>query len=101
MTNRIYPFIRFVFLTRDALDRTISNIKHKGHIRSPDLPAHCSKNDTDCLSKHACLGTGVHAPAQKKDNFVEETLKSVGATKVLESFEKLYDQEVIDEWKKI
>jgi hypothetical protein len=105
MTNRTYTFIRFVSLTRNTLDRVISNIKHKGHIRIPELPAHCSKSDTDCLSKHGRLGTGVHLPtdnlvhclraAQKKDNCVEETLKSVGAKYVLVSFEKLYDQEDI------
>jgi len=111
MANRTQPIIRFIFLTRNGLDRAISNKKHEGHIRSPDLPAHCAKNDTDCLSKHARLGSGVELPtedlvhhlreAQRKDDYVEATLKSVGANYVRVSFERLYDQEDIDEWKKI
>lgn len=80
-------------------------------MRSPDLPAHCAKNDTECLSKHARLGTGVYLPtedlihhlkeANKKDDYIEETLKDVGAKYVRVSFEKLYDLDDIDEWKKI
>jgi len=111
MANRTHPTIRFIFLTRNPLDRAISNIKHRGHVRSPDLPAHCAKNDTECVSKHARLGRGVHLPtddlvhhlreAHKKDEFIEETLKTVGAKFVRVSFERLYDQDDIDEWKKI
>jgi hypothetical protein len=111
MAQRKHPPIRFIFLTRNALDRAISNIKHKGHVRSPDLPAHCAVHDTECRDKHARLGTGVHLPtddlihhlkeAEKKDDFIEQTLIDVGAQYVRVSFERLYDQENIQEWKKI
>jgi len=112
MSERRNPRIRIIYLTRNALDREISNIKHRGHIRTNEVPAHCPAGDEECAKKHAALGTGVFVPTDKlvnhlrqlraKENEIIDVLGHVGIKFISIKYEKLYDRgDNVDEWKRI
>lgn len=95
------PPIRVIFLTRNPIDRIISNTRHKGHIHTNEVPAHCAKGDEECISKHQehskeinlIVGKELKSSIQRSltsYEFVKDTLAFYGIRHVTVAYEKLY-----------
>lgn len=102
-----------IYLTRNPLDRFISNQKHKGFVRTNELPAHCSVNDVDCINRHKAHEKGIMidvSDQEKKSNFISHMRQSIEKEKVIEErldmfgvkhitvqYEKLFDSDLRDD----
>lgn len=105
--------------TFSFLSRFISNQKHKGFVRSNELPAHCSIDDADCVNRHKTHEKGIFIDVsnqEKKTNFIahlrqsieksysiEERLDAFGVKHINVQYEKLFnadarDEDFADEW---
>ncbi len=60
------PNIKVLFLSRNPLDRLISNIRHRGYIRSDEIPAHCAIDDKGCVERHRAHSKGTVLPVGKE-----------------------------------
>mmetsp|Transcript_20477 Transcript_20477/g.30827 ORF Transcript_20477/g.30827 Transcript_20477/m.30827 type:complete len:185 (-) Transcript_20477:124-678(-) len=105
---------KVVYLTRNPLDRKISNMRHElGKQAQKDLPAHCEVDDVECKKRHsAAAGVGVTLPTGKalthwlnvttwNDAKVGAILREAGVDYVQVSYEQLYNADNADEWMKI
>ena len=110
------PKVKVVYLTRNPLDRKISNLCHdfvrkqQAHER---LPAHCGVGDVDCKNRHASVASlGVTLPVgdnltawlnsdAQQDAQIQTTLRKTYVEYVQVSYEKLYSSDNADEWMKI
>ena len=98
-------FIRVLYMTRNNLDVIISKLKHK--IRT-EIVAHCDKDDKDCSQQHnvkVTLSTNgllrsLNSMKLKQKND-ESTLQLMGVEYYRTSYEKLYNTNSAEEWKKI
>lgn len=106
------PPIRVLFLTRNPLDRIISNYKHKTKANSQEVPAHCAVNDEDCIKSHHMHAQGIKMKGLHKlvlsirhsmnnDKEALDKLKSLGINHISVTYEKLYDSDNVQEWKRI
>jgi len=106
------PSIRVIYLTRNVLDRKLSNQRHKGQIHSKEVPAHCQVGDDECVQKHKQRSNNVTFPTgQELINFIEKLLANeekvekilarAGVKYLHVSYEKLFHAETAAEWIKI
>lgn len=57
------PPIRFVYLTRNPIDRKISNLRHSSSKeRNTTISAHCSVGDDECIREHSKFENGIELP---------------------------------------
>ncbi len=110
----IDPKVKVVYLTRNHLDRKISNLRHDlSKEASEKLPAHCEVDDVECKKRHsAAAGVGVNFPigaelmhwlnvTTRVDEKVKTILRDTHVDYVEVSYEKLYKSDSADEWMKI
>jgi len=108
------PSIRIVYLTRNPLDRRVSNIRHDiSEQNGAELAAHCPIGDEECAKTFAqfeendiILPTGKELLNWLKSNageihVVKERLAEMGVDYVEVSYEKLYDAVDAEEWMRI
>lgn len=114
--------MRVIFLTRNPLDRYISNLRHSGFIHSQEVPAHCDKDDTACVNRHKEHSKGITINVEDNENakkfidsldqsinldaYIENRLNSLNVTYIHVTYEKLFDadangEDEAKEWKKI
>ena len=110
--------LKVLFLTRNPLDRYISNQRHSGHIRSAEVPAHCKVDDADCIKRHQKYSKGIVIQTNTSeflrfirsgvnlDIMVENRLKSFEVDYLHVTYEKLYDADAknaddAEEWMRI
>jgi len=106
------PGIRVIYLTRNTIDRYISNQRHEGYARTKKVPHHCKAGDEECIQKHKqrskniILPTGLelinhleHALAH--DEYVKEKLANAGVKHLYVSYEELFHTESAAEWMKL
>jgi hypothetical protein len=107
------PQIKVIFLVRNPLDRIISNLRHKGHIGSDEIPAHCAIDDEECVERHKAMSKNVTFQRKKQlirdinhanyiDQLSKDRLSTYGVHHLSVSYEKLYNAgEDVREWKRI
>ncbi len=107
------PPIRVLYLTRNPLDKIISNMRHKGFQHSQEVPAHCDIDDKECIKRHEAHSQGITFgnPQQlvhdikgslRLDQKILDSLSSNGVKHLSVSYEKLYDSgEDVKEWIRI
>jgi hypothetical protein len=107
------PQIKVLHLTRNPLDRLISNLRHKGHIRSDEIPAHCAIDDEECVKRHKAMSKNVTLPTNRKlietirqsihiDQLTRDLLSMYRINNLSVTYEKLYNgSEDVREWKRI
>ena len=114
--------LKVIYLTRNPLDRYISNQRHKGFIHSDEIPAHCDVNDIDCVERHKKHSKGITINVKdeerkhkfiaslenslRADVMIEDRLNDLNVTYVHVTYEKLFDGDAeatdeADEWKRI
>lgn len=105
--------IKVIYLTRNPLDRFISNQKHKGFVRSEEVPAHCKVKDVDCVNRHKARQKGISIDvsvpekrsnfinhlkqAVEKDHAIRERLDMFGVKHINVEYEKLFDADARDD----
>ncbi len=106
------PPIKILYLTRNPLDRLLSNERHRGHVRSATVPAHCSAGDEECVKRHQEHSKGLILPtgnelvtsirnAMNIDTIAADTLSTLGVPHLTVSYEKLYHSKNAKEWIRI
>jgi len=106
------PPIKILYLTRNPLDRLLSNERHRGHVRSETVPAHCSAGDEDCVKRHQQHSKGIVLPTGKElvatirnainiDTMAGDLLSSLGVSHITVNYEKLYNSKDAKEWIRI
>ena len=104
------PTVRVVYLTRNALDRRISNIRHKQSGKS--ISAHCAVGDEECIHQHSKFDVNITLPTgnelknwlthtYKEENNVRKRLDELNVQYVEVSYDKLYNSDDADEWMRI
>ena len=107
------PPIKVILLSRNPLDRIISNLKHMGYQNTDEVPAHCAIDDQDCIERHRAHTKGTMLPTGKKliqsikGNFrkqemCREMLSLYGVQYISVTYEALYnDDQDVSEWIRI
>lgn len=107
------PPIRVLYLSRNPLDKIISNMRHKGYQHSKEVPAHCDIDDKECIKRHEAHSQGIaFANPQmlvhdikgslRLDQKILDFLSSNGVKHISVSYEKLYDSgDDVKEWVRI
>jgi len=107
------PSIRVVHLTRNALDKRISNIRHTNSKKSSKaITAHCPMGDEECIKNHSQFVTSIVFPTGQEllhwlrhtvddDNTIRKRLGDLGVHHVEVSYEKLYNSNDAEEWMRI
>lgn len=107
------PPIKMIFLSRNPLDRYISNIRHRGFQHSTEVPAHCAIDDTDCIARHKAHSKGTTLPTGHRlikslkdglriDNKCKVYLQENRVQHLSVSYGKLYnDENDVSEWKRV
>jgi len=106
------PHIRVIVLTRNPIDRLISNQRHQGHVNTDEVPHHCKIGDEKCIQKHKLhsknivLTTGHEllsriGGALAHDEYIREKLSNIGVKHLQVSYEALFHKDTADEWMKI
>jgi hypothetical protein len=108
------PPIRIVYLTRNPIDRKISNLRHERSKSSSNaITAHCAVGDDACIKEHAAFDQGVIFPVGNKllnwlryavssDNKIKDRLRDTKVKFIQVSYEKLYSaDDDAEEWMRI
>ena len=101
-----------IYLSRNPLDRLLSNLKHKDYQHSEEVPAHCAIDDEDCIEHHKEHETGIILPTGhelmhkmdsgfKLDTMVSDKLANYGVKHVHVTYDDLYMGEDAEEWLRI
>ncbi len=114
--------LKVIYLTRNPLDRYISNLRHQGFVHSDEIPAHCEVNNEDCIKRHKehskSITINVEDEESRKkfkntlessiqaDAMIETRLKELNVEHVHVTYENLFDGEASDEdeakeWEKV
>ena len=104
------PGIRVIHLTRNPLDRLISNLKHKQS--NGAIEAHCATGDEECLKEHHQHETAIDLPTGKElikslrgglnhDRRNADILATRGIKHVHVDYDRLYHRNTTDEWLRI
>lgn len=105
---------KVIHLTRNPLDRYLSNLKHRGKQHSKEVPAHCKTDDLPCIKNHETQAKGISielSTGEEKEAFIEHLRESRNSAKVYEErldtfgikhihvyYEALFDHEARDEY---
>ena len=106
------PSIRIIFLTRNPLDRMLSNLKHKDYQYSDEVPPHCAIDDKECIKRHYQHQSAIVLPTGQElrhslesnlalDNMVADKLSSSGVKHIHVTYENLFKEENSREWIRI
>lgn len=108
------PMVRMVYLTRNPLDRKLSNIRHSQSEESDaKISAHCSTGDEDCIRKHAEFNRDIIFPTGKElmrflsqnerhEEIIIERLNELHVPYVKVVYENLYnDDDDAEEWMRV
>lgn len=107
------PPIRIVYLTRNPMDRKISNLHHQRSKSSSNaIAAHCAVGDDACIKKHEAFDQGIIFPvgnelldwlrnAVSSDNKIKASLSDTKVKFIHVSYEKLYNADDAEEWMRI
>ena len=108
------PPIRVIYLTRNPLDRKLSNIRHnKSKKSNQTIAAHCAVGDGACLKAHSIQDGGYELPVGNQlltflrqdiesDYRVRRRLKEMNIQYIHISYEKLYNaKNDVKEWLRI
>ena len=112
IASHSHPMIKVIYLTRNPLDRLLSNRKHKNYQHSEEVPAHCAIDDEECIKHHKQHQSAIVLPTGKEllkilesglvlDKMVEEYLDNYGVKYVHVTYDKLYISSNADEWSRI
>ncbi len=126
MANANDPIVKVVYLTRNPLDRKVSNLRHKNAklnantSQQKDISAHCKVGDTECQDRHSQFSSNIVFPTGSEllkwlKNDKKQVGKIYGRFEMLNipfvevSYEKLYgtgkytnkDRESAEEWMKL
>ena len=108
------PPIRIIYLTRNPLDRKLSNIRHvKSKQSNHTIAAHCAVGDEACLNAHSIQDGGYELPVgnqlmtflrqdSESDYRVRSRLKEMNIQYIHITYEKLYNaKNDVKEWLRI
>ena len=106
------PTIRIIYLTRNPIDRRISNQRHKGFIRSNEVPAHCAAGDDKCVQKHVMRSKNITLPtgtalidhirkSLAHDKEILRKMDRAGVDYLHVSYEELFHSDTAAKWMKI
>ena len=106
----LHPRIRVVYQTRNAIDRRLSNWRHRGH--GSEVPAHCIVGDEECIKEHERFSQMMNFTTGDeliswlnvdKDHMrrVIERLEGMDVDYIHVTYEKLYMGEDAAEWMRI
>jgi hypothetical protein len=109
------PEVKVIHLTRNPIDTFLSNLRHDGHIRSKEVPAHCPRDDLECVESHRKHSHTFILPvghrleskisrALKRDEVIDERLLETGVQYIRVHYEKLFpspDVNDASEWIKL
>ena len=112
MSKHQDPTIRVIHLTRNPIDRRISNERHTGSTGSNNVPAHCAIGDNQCIRKHTMHSKNVTLPTNnelimliesdfRNRNDVRNIVVSAGVQYLPVSYEKLFYSHSAAEWVRI
>lgn len=102
--------IAIVYLTRNPIDRKISNLRHDQSRASSDLiAAHCVVGDEACIKKHAAFDQDLVFPvgdtllrwmrsAVRNDHLIKKRLLDLNVKFIEITYERLYNADDADEW---
>ena len=96
-------------MTRNPLDRLISNRKHKA---TSTIEAHCAIGDDECIKEHLQAGRQIALPLGKElrsslhgglrhDRTVGDILASHGIKHIHVDYDRLYHSKEANEWLRI
>lgn len=107
------PPIRIIYLTRNPIDRRISNERHAAYnsqtTSNNELPAHCLIEDAECIKKHKNRSKKVIFPRRSKliyfirhalieEAHVQEILANAGVKHIHVTYENLFHTNSKVEW---
>ena len=108
------PKVKVVYLTRNPLDRRISNLHHAlSKQAQQELPAHCEADDVECKKLFSAVAnSGVTLPIGKElirwlntdanhVSTIKANLEEARVEYLHVQYEKLYASDGADEWMKI
>ena len=107
------PKIKVIYLTRNPLDRLISNTRHRGYQHSQDVPAHCAIDDEECVERHKAHSKKIIFTRMKQmvqdvkhsiniDQLAHDLLLASGVDFLSVKYENLYlADDDVTEWIKI
>ncbi len=106
------PKIKVIFLTRNPLDRYISNKRHEGYQHSQDVPAHCAIDDEECVQRHRAHSKELVFKHRKQmvrdikhakniDELAKDLLSMSGVDFLSVTYENLYSVDDVGEWIRI
>ncbi len=108
--------VKVILLTRNALDRYMSNIRHKGFQHSDEVPAHCSVDDVECIKRHKEHSQGLTLQCDEEflsrlrhnlylDEVVADRLSTLGVKHLHVAYEHLYhstdESDIAEGWLRI
>lgn len=106
------PSIRVIFLTRNPLDRLLSNLKHKNYQHSDEIPPHCTVDDEECIKRHHQHESAIVLPTGEElrytlnqgivlDDMVADKLSLSGVKHIHVTYDKLFKRVDAKEWQRI
>ena len=107
------PSIHVVYLTRNALDKRVSNIRHHHSMNSKSkISAHCFAGDVECVKLHSQFNHDIILPTGGKlqnmlhhsenlERAVVNWLRELNISFVEVFYEKLYSAEDAEEWMRL
>ena len=114
IANHTAPEIKVIFLSRNPLDKLISNLKHKGYENSKELLPHCAVGDEECIKSHQAHSKVTISPIGQElvhrmtaglenKRYCEEVLNSYGIQFHSVTYDDLYsnEQDDVKPWVKI
>ena len=112
IASHSHPSIKVIYLTRNPLDRLLSNRKHKNYQHSEEVPAHCAVGDSNCIEHHKQHQSAIVLPTGSEllkslesgtqlDTLVSDKLANYGVKHVHVSYDNLYKSNDAEEWSRI
>jgi len=102
-----------VYLTRNPIDRKISNLRHvRSRTSSDRISAHCGVGDQACIKKHAAFDQEIVFPiggellswirgAVNDNHKIKKRLHDLDVKFIEISYERLYNANDAEEWMRI
>lgn len=113
IAESVDPKVKVVYLTRNPLDRKISNLRHRHSKDSKEkISAHCKVGDEECIKHHSDFDTNIILPTGrdllkwlntnvKSDAKIRRALDETHVDYVQISYKKLFTTDDAEEWMKV
>lgn len=105
------PHVRVIYLTRNPIDKKISNLRHKQAKTktSTKISAHCAVDDEECIQEHLKFEENITFPlgpelfdwlyaSSESDSMIKKRLHNFGVQHIHITYENLFHTESADEW---